>query len=168
MVQREMAKHGRGKKYHSSTHTFSSKIKCGHCGSWYDSKVWHSNSKYRKTIWQCNHKFNGDKRCDTPHLSDEDIQRLFLSAANRPREPTLTLSLRALRIYQTRSLSSIWKTGTRWWNMPPFTAPTISASPSKTGRKYRHKPTGAETPHHRIQFQRRDTFSVLSNQALLQ
>lgn len=51
--------------------------------SWYGSKVWHSNSQYRKTIWQCNHKFDGDKRCDTPHLCDEDIQRLFLSAANK-------------------------------------------------------------------------------------
>ena len=52
-------------------------------GSWYGSKVWHSNSKYRKTIWQCNHKFDGNKRYDTPHLCDEDIQRLFLSAANK-------------------------------------------------------------------------------------
>mgnify|MGYP002802475240 FL=1 len=82
-VQREMTKRGRGKKYHSSVHAFSSKIRCGHCGSWYGSKVWHSNSQYRKTIWQCNHKFDGDKRCDTPHLCDEDIQRLFLSAANK-------------------------------------------------------------------------------------
>lgn len=83
MVQREMTKRGRGKKYHSSVHAFSSKIRCGHCGSWYGSKVWHSNSQYRKTIWQCNHKFDGDKHCDTPHLCDEDIQRLFLSAANK-------------------------------------------------------------------------------------
>lgn len=83
MVQREMTKRGRGKKYHSSVYAFSSKIRCGHCGSWYGSKVWHSNSQYRKTIWQCNHKFDGDERCDTPHLSDEDIQRLFLSAANK-------------------------------------------------------------------------------------
>lgn len=31
----------------------------------------------------CNHKFEGSKHCDTPHLCDEDIQRLFLSAANK-------------------------------------------------------------------------------------
>lgn len=49
----------------------------------YGSKVWYFNSKYRKTIGQCNHKFDGDKRYDTPHLCDEDIQRLFLSAANK-------------------------------------------------------------------------------------
>ena len=54
MVQREMEKRGKGRKYHSGVHTFSSKIRCGECGSWYGSKVWHSNSKYRKVIWQCN------------------------------------------------------------------------------------------------------------------
>ena len=83
MVQREMTKRGRGKKYHSSVHSFFSKIRCGECGSWYDSKVWHSNSQYRKTIWQCNHKFDGDCRCQTPHLTDEEIQLHFLSAANK-------------------------------------------------------------------------------------
>ena len=67
----------------SGVHTFSSKIRCGECGSWYGSKVWHSNSKYRKVIWQCNHKFDGDKHCSTPHLTDDIIQRAFLSAANK-------------------------------------------------------------------------------------
>ena len=83
MVQREMTKRSRGKKYHSSVHAFSSKIRCRKCGSWYGSKVWHSNSKYRKIIWQCNHKFDGDERCNTPHLCDEDIQHLFLLAVNK-------------------------------------------------------------------------------------
>ena len=83
MVQREMTKRGKGKKYHSGVHAFSTKIKCGECGSWYGSKVWHSNTKYRKTIWQCNHKFDGDCRCQTPHLTDEEIQLHFLSAANK-------------------------------------------------------------------------------------
>ena len=27
--------------------------------------------KYRHVIWQCNHKYDGDKRCSTPHLTDE-------------------------------------------------------------------------------------------------
>ena len=43
MVQREILKQGKGKKYHSGVHLFSTKIKC-------DSNVWHSNSKYRKVI----------------------------------------------------------------------------------------------------------------------
>ena len=82
MVQREIQKRGRGKKYHSGAHTFSTKIKCGCCGSWYGSKVWHSTSKYRKVIWQCNHKFQNDEHCNTPHLTDEEIQQAFLTAAN--------------------------------------------------------------------------------------
>ena len=83
MVQREMDKRGKGKKYHSGVHPFSSKIRCGECGSWYGSKVWHSTDKYRRTIWQCNHKYDGGKHCSTPHLTDEQIQGAFLSAANK-------------------------------------------------------------------------------------
>ncbi|MCL2286279.1 MAG: zinc ribbon domain-containing protein, partial [Firmicutes bacterium] len=60
-----------------------SRIKCGECGSWYGSKVWHSTSKYRRTIYRCNHKFNGDMRCKTPHLDEDTIKRLFVSAVNK-------------------------------------------------------------------------------------
>lgn len=81
MVQREMAK--RGKNYHSGIHPFSGKIKCGDCGSWYGSKVWHSTDRYRRVIWQCNHKFDGERKCSTPHLTDKQIQGAFLSAANK-------------------------------------------------------------------------------------
>lgn len=82
MVQREMEKRGKGRKYHSGVHAFSSKIRCGECGSWYGSKVWHSNSKYRKVIWQCNHKFDGQK-CTTPTLTEDEIKELFLRSANQ-------------------------------------------------------------------------------------
>lgn len=83
MVQREIERRGKGRKYHSGAHAFSSKIKCGECGCWYGSKVWHSNSKYRKTIWRCNHKYDGEHACHTPHLTDGEIQDAFLSAANK-------------------------------------------------------------------------------------
>lgn len=66
----------------SSVGTFSSKIKCGDCGSWYGSKVWHSNDKYRRVIWQCNHKFDGGEKCCTPHLDEETIKGLFIKAVN--------------------------------------------------------------------------------------
>jgi len=45
--------------------------------------VWHSNSKYRKVIWQCNHKYGGDKVCSTPHFSEDELEQLFISAANK-------------------------------------------------------------------------------------
>lgn len=34
-------------------------------------------------VWQCNHKFDGDQKCTTPHLTDDDIKGLFVSAVNQ-------------------------------------------------------------------------------------
>lgn len=83
MVQRELERRQPGRNRHSGVHIFSGKIKCGECGSWYGSKVWHSNSKYRRMIWQCNHKFNKDEKCKTPHLDEETIKTFFISAVNK-------------------------------------------------------------------------------------
>lgn len=82
MVQTLMATRKKGKNRKSSVSIFSSKIKCGDCGSWYGPKVWHSNDVYRKIIWQCNHKFEGQK-CATPTLTEDEIKELFLRAANQ-------------------------------------------------------------------------------------
>ncbi len=82
MVQRQMAIRHPGRNRQSCAGIFSSKIKCGDCGSWYGSKVWHSTDKYRRVVWQCNHKFDGGKRCGTPHLDEKTIQELFIKAAN--------------------------------------------------------------------------------------
>ncbi len=80
-VQRLLEQRKAGKNRISSVSIYSSKIKCGDCGSWYGSKTWHSTSKYRQKIWQCNHKF--EEKCTTPHLMEEDIQKLFLEAVNK-------------------------------------------------------------------------------------
>ena len=77
-VERRKMKRGR----YSGVSIFSSRIKCGECGSWYGSKVWHSNDKYRRTIWQCNHKFEGTK-CSSPHLTEEEIKEIFVKAFNQ-------------------------------------------------------------------------------------
>jgi len=82
-VQRELERRGKGRNRHSGIHLFSGKIKCGQCGSWYGSKVWHSTDKYRQVIWQCNHKFDNDERCSTPHLTDDEIKAFFISAVNK-------------------------------------------------------------------------------------
>lgn len=83
LVQAEIQKrYGEGKKY-SGVSIFSSKIKCGECGGWYGSKVWHSTDKYRKVIYRCNHKFDGNKKCSTPHLTEDEIKALFIKAVNR-------------------------------------------------------------------------------------
>ena len=82
MVQTLMATRTKGRNRKSSVSIFSSKVKCGDCGSWYGPKVWHSNDAYRKVIWQCNHKFNGQK-CTTPTLTEDEIKELFLRSANQ-------------------------------------------------------------------------------------
>ena len=82
MVQTLMTTRTKGRNRKSSVSIFSSKVKCGDCGSWYGPKVWHSNDTYRKVIWQCNHKFDGQK-CATPTLTEDEIKELFLRAANQ-------------------------------------------------------------------------------------
>ena len=108
-VQREIE---RRNGTHSGVRIFSGKIRCAECGSWFGSKVWHSNDKYRRVIWQCNHKFSkgaccedtggardtvegccerydrdtgksSGKKCSTPHLTEEQIKTAFLTAVNK-------------------------------------------------------------------------------------
>ena len=83
LVQLEMKRRKASGKHHNSLSPFSAKIVCGDCGEFYGSKVWHSNSKYKRTIWQCNNKFKGDKKCMTPHLYEEDTQKLFMRAFSK-------------------------------------------------------------------------------------
>ncbi|HFI0960368.1 TPA: recombinase family protein [Streptococcus suis] len=67
----------------SSTTIFSSKLVCGDCGHFFGSKVWHSTSKYRRVIYRCNEKYSGDKRCTTPHVTEEEIKDWFVIAINK-------------------------------------------------------------------------------------
>jgi site-specific DNA recombinase len=83
MVQIELENRNLGPNRRSGVSIFSSRIKCGECDSWYVSKVWHSTSKYRRTIYQCNHKYDNNNHCQTPHLDEETIKTLFISAVNK-------------------------------------------------------------------------------------
>ena len=60
-----------------------SKIKCGECGYFYGSKVWHSTDKYRKVIYQCGHKYKDESRCTTPHFTENEIKEFFIKAVNQ-------------------------------------------------------------------------------------
>ena len=82
LVQAEIERRRSIKRYSGVT-IFSNRIKCGECGQWYGSKVWHSTDKYRRVIWQCNHKFEGARKCATPHLMEEEIKAAFVKAFNR-------------------------------------------------------------------------------------
>jgi hypothetical protein len=62
---------------------FSSKIICGSCGEFFGPKVWNSTNKYRRVIWRCNHKYKGDEKCTTTHLSEDAIKKAFVDAFNQ-------------------------------------------------------------------------------------
>jgi len=81
-VQRMMEERKTVKGRMSSATPFSSEIRCGCCGNWYGSKVWHSTDKYRKVIYQCNHKFDGGRKCDTPHFTEDELKGFFVKAVN--------------------------------------------------------------------------------------
>ncbi len=81
-VQTEMERRSRGSSRYSGVSIFSSKIKCGECGCWYGSKVWHSTDKYRRVIYQCNHKYKGDRKCGTPHVTEDEVKEVFVRALN--------------------------------------------------------------------------------------
>lgn len=85
LVQEEMERRPRpGKTGYRCTHPLSTKIKCGHCGGWYGLKLWHSNDpKYRRMMWQCNRKYDGDKVCTAPAISDDVMKAKYISAVNK-------------------------------------------------------------------------------------
>ena len=80
MVQAIMRRRKESGKRHDCAKPFSGKVICGDCGTIYGSKVWHSNDKYRKVIWQCNSKFKNDKKCRTPHVTEERLKNGFIEA----------------------------------------------------------------------------------------
>ena len=83
LVQAELAKRSKkSETRYSGVSIFSNKIKCAECGGWYGAKVWHSNDKYRQVIYRCNHKFDGDKKCETPHVTEEEVIAAFIKAMN--------------------------------------------------------------------------------------
>jgi hypothetical protein len=45
--------------------------------------VWNSTNKYRRVIWRCNHKYKGDEKCTTPHITEDAIKNAFVDAFNR-------------------------------------------------------------------------------------
>lgn len=82
MVQAELVRRKHGGSRYSGVSIFSNKIKCGDCGSFYGSKVWHSTDQYRKVIYRCNRKYNGEK-CNTPHVTEDEVKAAFVSAYNQ-------------------------------------------------------------------------------------
>jgi len=76
-LTQEQIQNRKRNKYHSAQYCFSSQIICGDCGSFFGSKVWHSNSDYRCRVWQCNHRYEQERKCRTPHLYEHVIKQGF-------------------------------------------------------------------------------------------
>ncbi len=82
MVQVEMKTRASLPTRYSGRKVFGSRIKCGDCGSFYGSKVWHSNDKYRKIMYRCNDKYVNGSKCSTPSYSEEELKEFSLKAMN--------------------------------------------------------------------------------------
>jgi hypothetical protein len=71
-------------RHFSGATIFSTRIRCGECGGWFGSKVWHSTDQYRRVIWRCNAKYGGKaNRCKTPHVTEEEVKAAFVRAVNK-------------------------------------------------------------------------------------
>ena len=80
MVQGEFHRRKEANKRTTCHSPFAGKVICGDCGEQFGPKVWHSNSQYRRVIWQCNHKFKGDEKCSTPHLTEDELKKYSIMA----------------------------------------------------------------------------------------
>ena len=79
-VQVELERRKNSRNRHHQTSPFSGKIICADCGDSFGANTWHSTARYRRSIWQCNGKFKGERNCDTPHLTEDRLKELYLTA----------------------------------------------------------------------------------------
>lgn len=82
MAQMELARRPKGNTKYSGVSIFSNRVKCADCGSWFGSKVWHSNDAYRRVVYRCNKKYSENK-CQTSHVTEDEIKAAFITAFNR-------------------------------------------------------------------------------------
>lgn len=68
---------------YSGKSCFASRVVCADCGAFYGSKVWHSTDAYRRIIWRCNGKYIGEKKCTTPYVTQDELEKAFVSALQR-------------------------------------------------------------------------------------
>ena len=77
-VQEMMEKGPSHKKRTYSKHPFAGKLICGDCGSVFGHKVWRVRSTgERYDVWYCNHKFDGERKCKTQRLREDEVRKAF-------------------------------------------------------------------------------------------
>ena len=83
LVQMEMKWRKSLKGSYSGKSCFASRVVCEDCGAFYGSKVWHSTDAYRRVVWRCNEKYAGEKKCTTPYITQDELEKAFVSALQR-------------------------------------------------------------------------------------
>jgi len=84
LVQKEIEYRSKHVETTRGAHIFSGRIKCGHCGAMYGSKIWHSKDKYRKVVWQCNGRYvDRHHKCPSPNLTEAEVKQRFVKAVNQ-------------------------------------------------------------------------------------
>ena len=48
----------------------------------YDFFLWYFNDKYRRSIYNFDYKFDENIKCETPHVTEEEITVVFISVMN--------------------------------------------------------------------------------------
>lgn len=85
LVQQAMAKNARIGQGRSNASPFSGRIICAECSEYYNARTWHSQDAYKKRVWQCGDKYRerGNIKCKTPHLTEEQLNSIFINAFNQ-------------------------------------------------------------------------------------
>ena len=82
-AQQILAERGRNIPRQVPTHTFTSMIQCGCCGTNFVHKVNNSSFKWRTDIWACGRSLaKGIKVCDNSRIKDAVLKEKFVDAYN--------------------------------------------------------------------------------------
>ncbi len=81
-VQTEMKLRAKDSHHFTGKTVFDRKIRCGECGGWFVSRVWHSNDKYRRVVYRCLEKCKGENKCTNIHLLGDELKKIFIQAIN--------------------------------------------------------------------------------------
>ncbi len=83
LVQAEIERRRHGKRYSGVT-VFYNRIKCGECGHWYGSKVWHRTDQYRRGAINATTSSGERRNAIRPiWLVEEEIKSAFIKAVNK-------------------------------------------------------------------------------------
>lgn len=77
-VQEMLAENTDRRRKRRNDHPFSCRLVCGDCGGYFGHKVWHNHANTeRYDVWYCNQRYDGDKKCGTPTLYENEIKEAF-------------------------------------------------------------------------------------------